>query len=183
MKHKQHGSIHLILLGMVLLLIVGTLTYVFLNNIAPKSNISTDNESVSQVTSDNKQDTPHIEFKDWNVRFSSNVTYDLIKNSSTGNETAYFITNKELAKVCVTPDSAWLGIIRRYEDPNEKIISGQYSGQTPNQLFSKTGMTITDKLYVFSTIPQSCTRNGPEKPEFDQAAKKLESEIKSLQAY
>lgn len=176
MKHKQYGSAHIVLVGILVVLIIGALAYVFWNN-------SRTYESNTASNKNNTQDQSYVKLTDWQVRFPSNVKYDIRRNSATGNETAYFITLKELAKTCVTPDHAWLGIISRYENPNEQVTMGQYAGQTPNQLFWKAGMTIKGKLYVFRIMTPSCTRGQSANPQFEQAAEKLKSEMKQLESY
>lgn len=180
MRYKQNGSIQVVFVGLLMMLIIGALTYVLLNNLAPKSNTTPGKNTAPQNTPiDNKT---YAEFKDWKVRFPSNTSYNLKRNSATGNETAYFISIPELAKTCVTPDTPWLGIIRRYENPHEKITLGPRSGQTPNQLFGKTGITIDGKLFVFNTTTKFCTRNTLD-PEVERAASKLKTEIQRLESY
>lgn len=199
MKQKQNGSIHVVLLSIAIVLIGGVLGYALVKNIAKKSNTtlgssstpapltapsatSTPSTTPSAEIDDNPQNLPYVEFDDWKVRFPSATIYNLKRNSATGNETAYFISIDELAKTCTTPNTPWLGVIRRYDNPNEKISAGPDSGKTINQVFGPTGATIDGKLYVFNTTTQFCTR-GKSNPEFEQAAEKLKSEIEHLQAF
>lgn len=180
MKHKQNGSTHIILIGILVVLIGGALTYAFLKNLnqAKPSTSTSQNKQSAEVTSD-EQPRNYVELEDWKVRFSSDTAYTLKLNS---NKTAYFISIQELAKTCATPDTPWLGIIQRFENPNEKQTIGPDAGKTMNQIFGSKGETIDGKLYYFDTTTQFCTRNTSN-PEIDQAAKKLEAEIKSLEAY
>jgi hypothetical protein len=199
MKQKQCGSIHVILLSIAIVLIGGVLGYALVKNIANKSNTTPDKHSTtvtlpSSVASpstatpsakidNNPQNLPYVEFKDWKVRFPSATTYDLKRNSATGSNTAYFISIQELAKTCATPNTPWIGIIQRFDNPEERQTTGPDAGKTMNQIFgSKGGITIDGKLYYFDAATQFCTRNTSN-PEIEQAAKKLESEIKSLESY
>lgn len=200
MKQKQHGSIHVVLLGIAIVLIGGVLGYVLVKNISKKPNTTLGNSSApvsvappssasppstapSARIDNNPQNLPYVEFKDWRVRFPSTTTYDLKRNSATGDNTAYFISIRELAKTCSTPNTPWIGIIQRFDNPEEKQTIGPDAGKTMNQIFgSKGGVTIDGKLYYFDTTTQFCTRNTSN-PEIEQAAKKLESEIKLLESY
>jgi|GEM_PF-4942346 len=180
MKHKHNGSAHIILIGILVILIGGALTYIFLKNLnqaKPSTSISQNTQPAEEMS--NEQQRNYIEFEEWKVRFSSDTTYTLKLNS---NKTAYFISIQELAKTCVTPDTPWLGIIQRFDNPNEKQTIGPNAGKTMNQIFGSKGETINGSLYYFDATTQFCTRNTSN-PEIDQAAKKLEAEIKSLEAY
>lgn len=180
MKHKQNGSSHIILVGILVLLVGGVLTYIFfknLNQVEPlpsTSQVAQPNEDASNEPSQN-----YTKFEDWSVRFASDTPYILKLNS---NKSAYFIGVHELADTCATPDAPWLGIIQRFDNPDEKQTVGPEAGKTMNQIFGSRGKTIDGKLYYFDTATQFCTRNTSN-PKIEQAAKKLESEIKSLEAY
>lgn len=181
MKHKQNGSVTLILISISVVLLTGALTYVFLKNINRGVNTISDKSAISQagVVDDDVSAQAYVEFKDWGVRFSAEKAYSL-KLNSVGN--TYFISDQVLAGMCATPDTPWLGTIQRFENPEEKQTTGPDAGKTMSQIFGSKGKIIEGKLYYFDTATQFCTR-GTSNPEVEQAAKKLESEISSLEAY
>lgn len=180
MKHNQNGSTHIIVIGILVFLISAALTYIFLKNIN-QTQLTPSTSELTQQTEQKPSNLPqnYVEFGDWKVRFRSGNIYVLKLNSA---GTSYFISNEELAKTCVTPDTPWLGILQRFEDPNAKQTVGPDAGKTMNQIFGKDGITIDGKLYYFDTTTQFCTRNTSN-TQVEEAAKKLESEIKSLEAY
>jgi len=185
MKHKQNGSAHIIIIGIFIVLIVGTLTYILLNNLSKPSPLP--RESVPETAPQPDDVTineakSYVSFEDWKVRFKSDTPYTLKRNSATGSGEAYFISIQALADTCANPDTPWLGIIQKFDNPDEKQTVGPDAGKTMDQIFGRKGVTINGTLYYFDTSTQFCKRNTSN-PEIDQAAKVLESEIKSLEAY
>lgn len=184
MKHNQNGSVHIIIIGILVVLLSGTLTYTFLKKL-DKAKATTPTSGVTSRPEETveKQTLAYVEFEDWRVRFPSDTTYTLKRNSAAGNGAAYFISVQELAETCSSPSTPWLGIIQRFDDPEEKQTIGPEAGKTMDQIFGGIGgITIDGNLYYFNIAPQWCTRNTSN-PEIEQAAKKLESEIKSLESY
>lgn len=180
MKHKQSGSIYVTLVGILLLVVCGALAFTFLKNLnQTKSSLPTSNTTQSSAEMSNELPQKYVEFKDWRVRFSSDIGYTVRPNS---NQTAYYISIQELTETCKTPDTPWLGIIQRFENPEEKQATGSYAGKSIDQIFGSKGKKINGKLYYFDTATQFCTRNTSN-PAVEQAAKKLGSEIQSLEAY
>ena len=183
MKHKQNGSAHIILIGMLVVLITGALTYIILNKFSETDTSKTVQGSTAQPEETMATETrPYVSFEDWKVRFPSNTTYILKRNSETGSHSAYFISVRELTAKCVSPDTPWLGIIQRFDNPEEKQTIGPDAGKTMNEIFGSKGMIIDGKLYYFDTTTQFCTRNT-KVPEIEQAAETLENEIKFLVSY
>lgn len=184
MKHKQNGSVHIIVIGVLIVLVTGALTYALIKNLDKSKPIPVTSDATSQPKKTAKEWTgAYVEFEDWKVRFPSNTFYTLKRNSATSsNQTAYFISIQELAKTCTNPDTPWLGIIRQFDNPEQKQTIGPDAGKTINQIFGSKGITIDGKIYYYSNATQFCTRNTSN-PEVEQAAKKLEAEIKSLEAY
>lgn len=198
MKQKQRGSIHIILLSVVVVLIGGALTYALLKNTASKSNVTLVADSTSQSDESNtaldknsasqpaeigngSQNQAYAEFSDFRVRFPTSIKYALKRNSGTGNMAGYWISIDSLAQTCTTPNTPWLGFIGQYT-PSDLVENGPETGKSYEQIFGKQGMTINGKLYVFKAMTQLCTRNEPN-PAVEQAAEKLKSEIEHLEAY
>lgn len=183
MKHNQNGSANLILISIFVVIISGALTYAFLSNAAKTKAPATSPVVAAQTkkTSSNQAQS-YVLFEDWKVRFSSNTKYTVKLNSASTNQSSYFIADQALAQTCSMPETPWLGIIQRFEDPDQKATIGPDTGKTMNEIYGTTGKIINGSLYYFSTATQFCTRNATNL-EIDQAAKTLETEIKSLEAY
>ncbi len=180
MKHKQGGSVHIVLIGILIILISGVLTYVLFKNLNQNEPSTSNPETTQPIeNTSTKSSRNYVELQDWKVRFSSNTAYTLKLNS---NQTAYIISIEELAKKCTTPSTPWLGIIQRFENPEEKQTMGPNAGKTMKQIFGSKGKIIDGKLYYFTIATQFCTRTTSNS-EIEQAAKTLESEIRSLEAY
>lgn len=176
MKHKHTSSPHVILVGIIVILIGVSLTFFFYQNLNhAKSSQNTQTKDSAAAG----QQQNYVKLEEWRVRFASDAAYTLKLNS---NKTTYFISSESLAKTCSNPDTPWLGIIQRFEDPEEKQTLGPNAGKTMKQIVGSRGKIINGKLYHFDIATQFCTRNTSN-PEIEQAAKKLEAEINSLEAY
>lgn len=196
MKQTQNGSVHVILLGVVVILISGTLTYSLLKALGHKLNaqsVTQQSKSTEPIKQQSNQTAGHTdkagdttnltyaEFSEWKVRFPTSTKYTLKRNSGTGNMAAYFISNDSLIQACANPSTPWLGIIRQLT-PSDVIESGPDAGKTFEQKYKDQGETINGKLYVYNISSQYCTR-GASNTLVEKAAKQLESEIKLLEAY
>ncbi len=185
MKHKQNGSAHIIIIGIFIVLISGSLTYIFLNKLSkstPEPTVTV-SEVASQPDGTSGNDAKsYVSFEDWRVRFKSDTTYTLKRNSAIGSGEAYFISVEALANTCANPNTPWLGTIQKFDNPEAKQTVGPDAGKTMDQIFGSKGITINGTLYYFDANTQFCRRNTSN-PEIDQAAKTLESEMKSLEAY
>jgi hypothetical protein len=186
MKQKQNGSAHVILLGIIVILISGTLTHFLLQALDNKPSAEPIKQQSGQIAAPVKKpeavkNQTYAESSDWKVRFPTSTKYTLKRNSGTGNMAGYWISIDSLAQTCTTPDTPWLGFISQYT-PSDVVENGPDAGKTFGQVFGKQGMTIDGKLYVFKVTSQVCTRNKSN-PAVEQAAEKLKSEIQNLEAY
>lgn len=186
MKQKQNGSAHMALLGIMVVLISGALTYALVKALDNQPSTEPTKQQSDQIvppaeTPDAITNQVYAEFSDWHVRFPTSTTYTLKRNSGTGNMAAYFISIDSLAQTCTTPDTPWFGIVSRYT-PSDVVENGPAAGKTFEQVFGERGKMIEGKLYVLNLTPQFCTRNKSN-PAVEQAAEKLQSEIQSLEAY
>lgn len=186
MKQKQNGSAHVILLGIIVVLVSGALTYFLLKALGNKPTTEPIGQQSDQIVtpvkeSDTVKGQTYAEFSDWKVRFPASTKYTLKRNSGTGNMAAYFISIDSLAQTCTNPSTPWLGIINQYT-PGDVVENGPETGKTYGQVFGKQGTTVNSKLYVFNVTTQLCTRNKSN-PAVEEAAEKLKSEIQNLEAY
>jgi hypothetical protein len=186
MKQKQNGSVHIILLGILVILIGGALTYSLLKALEDKPNAEPIKQQSDQIVTPTEQpdavnNQTYAEFSDFKVRFPTSTTYTLKRNSGTGNMAGYWISIDSLAQTCTTPDTPWLGFIGQHT-PSDVVSNGPDAGKTYEQIFGGQGKTVNGKLYVFNVMTQVCTRNKSN-PAVEQAAEKLKLEIQNLEAY
>lgn len=186
MKQKQTGSAHVILLGILVVLLGGTLTHSLLKTLDAESNIEPIKQQSTKTADPTKKpedvkDQTFAEFSDFRVRFPTSIMYTLKRNSGTGNMAGYWISIDSLAQTCTTPDRPWFGYIGQYT-PSDLVENGPETGKTFGQIFEGQGKTIDGKLYVFKTMTALCTR-GESNPAVEQAAEKLKLEIQNLEAY
>lgn len=187
----QRGSTHVVIVIILVVLLAGSLGFIFWQNFInkpatpTKTDAITTKESTKEKTATDTNEGFTV-LTDWSVRFKSNSQkYTLTKKSTDDNIEYYYVSSNEVKALCGDNEaaSAYIGVITRYSP--DTILGGMYDNMTASEAFANaTDKVVTSKYLYVLTGPQSaCTDDNAAMSQVTASVAELKTQFKTLEDY
>lgn len=174
--HRQTGSVHIVIVTIIVLLILGALGFVFWKNISAKSHTSSTTKTSSTTL---KPVSDYLTISDWNIKFKITdelKTTTIIDSKEQSNDTppltSYAFTTKRihaLGGACATQPFANTEILTRTSDKPNTTPDGILLNNT----------AIDGYYYILGAPSASCTAVGSDGKLLNQA--QADTKAKSIE--